>query len=117
MNQFTPLIVGVIALTLGSILGYYARQSIAKKQAGTLEAKIQQKVSKAKEDSEALITEAKAKAEVVIDRVRKEVDARRTELSQTEQFLLKKESVLDQKVSDFEIEQKGFQEKVEKLKR
>ncbi|MFH1582195.1 MAG: ribonuclease Y [bacterium] len=116
MNQFIPLIVGVIALTLGSILGYYARQSIAKKQAGTLEAKLQQKVSKAKEDSETLLSGAKAKAETAIEKAKKEIDTRRSELFQTEKLLLKRESALDQKVSNLETEQKEFQEKVEKVK-
>ena len=49
MNQYTLLIAGLAALIVGSVLGYYARQSIAKKQAGTLEAKLQKKVLKAKE--------------------------------------------------------------------
>ena len=41
MNQLIALLVGVFALGVGAILGYYARQSIAKKQIGTLEERIQ----------------------------------------------------------------------------
>jgi len=116
MNQFILLIVGIVALAVGSVLGYYARQSIAKKQAGTLEAKLQKKVLKAKEDSEAILTEAKKKAEQILEEAKKEIDSRRYELLKTERLLLKRETVLDQKLSNFEKDQKEFQEKVEKLR-
>jgi len=116
MNQFIPLIVGVITLTMGSILGYYARQSIAKKQAGTLEAKLQQKIAKAKEDSEALLADAKVKAEAATENTKEEINTRRSNLFQTEKLLLKRESTLDQRVSNLETEQQEFKEKVEKVR-
>ena len=97
MSQFIPLAVGIVALFIGSILGYYARQSIAKKQAGTIEAKLEKRVSKAKEDSETIISEAKAKAEEVLEKTKKEIDSRRYELFQAERLLLKRENILDQK--------------------
>ncbi len=116
MNQFIPLAVGMIALVLGSILGYYARQSIAKKQAGTLEAKLQKRVTKAREASDEILTTAKQKAEETLEATKKEVDGRRYELLKIEQFLLKRESTLDEKLSSFDKDQKEFQEKVEKVK-
>ena len=116
MNQFIPLMVGVVALAVGSVLGYYARQSIAKKQAGTLEAKLQKRVSKARETSETIISDAKLKAGEVLEKTKKEIDSRRYELFQTERLLLKRENALDQKISNFEKDQREFQEKVEKVK-
>jgi len=116
MNQFIPLIVGLVSLAIGSFLGYYARQSIAKKQAGTLEAKLQKKVLKAKQDSDVILAEARQKAQNFLEGTKRAVDARREELFKTEQLLLKREDVLDQKLSDFELDQKDFETKVEKLK-
>ena len=116
MSQFIPLVVGVVALFAGSILGYYARQSIAKKQAGTLEAKLEKRASKAREDSETIISEAKVRAEEILGKTKKEIDSRRYELSGTERLLLKRGNILDQKLSDFEKDQKEFQEKIEKVK-
>jgi ribonuclease Y len=116
MNQLILLAVGAVALGIGAVLGYCARQSIAKKQAGTLEAKIQKKVSQARETSETILAEAKQRAEQVFERTKKEVDSRRSQLYKTEQLLLKRENSLDQKLTDFEKNQKDFQEKVEKLK-
>jgi ribonuclease Y len=116
MNQFILLIIGLLLLAVGSVLGYYARQSIAKKQAGTLEARLQKKVLKAKQDSEEILTEAKKKAEQILEAAKKEIDERHSEVLKTERLLLRRESILDQKLSTFEKAQKEFQEKVEKLR-
>ncbi|MDD5144639.1 MAG: ribonuclease Y [Candidatus Pacebacteria bacterium] len=116
MNQFLILGLTMVALAMGTTLGYYARQSIAKKQAGTLEAKLQKKVEKAKEDSEALQSEAKAKAEGILEKTKKEIESRRYELFKTERLLLKRENILDQKMSHFESEKSDFQGKVEKVR-
>ena len=116
MDQFILLLVGVFALALGSILGYYARQSIAKRDWKTIEAKLQKRILRAKEDSEQIFSEAKEKARNLIEAAKIQEDQRRTELLKTERLLLKRENVLDQKISEFERKQKEFQEKVEKLR-
>ena len=106
MNQFILLIIGAVSLAIGSILGYFARQSIARRDWKTIEAKIQKRIQKAKEEASQIFEEAK-----------KERDGKRRELLKTEEILLRRESILDRKISGFEIEQKEFREKVEKLKR
>ena len=116
MNQFIPLLVGIFSLALGSILGYYARQSIAKRDWKTIEAKLQKRILKAREDSEQIFGQAKEKARNLIEAAKTQEDQRRTELLKTEQLLLKRENILDQKISDFERKQKEFQEKVERLR-
>jgi len=116
MNQLILLIVGVLVLVLGAVLGYFARQSIAKKQAGTLEAKLQKKVLKAKEDADALVIETNKKAEQILEKTKKEVDDRRYELLKTERLLFKRENSLDEKNSTLERKENEFQEKVEKVK-
>ena len=40
----------VLALVLGGVIGYYIRQNLAKKRAGTLEAKLQKRVIDVKEE-------------------------------------------------------------------
>jgi ATP-dependent 26S proteasome regulatory subunit len=47
----------------------------------------------------------------------KEEDQRRQELLQTERLLLKRENVLDEKISIFDKKETEFQDKVEKLKK
>ena len=116
MNQFILLIVGIVSLSSGSILGYYARQSIAKKQADTLEAKLEKKVLKAKQDSETIFHQAQEKAQELLDKTQSETRERRAEVLKTERFLLKRENSLNQKLSNFEKEQKDFEGKIKKLK-
>jgi len=116
MNQFTLLIVGIIALTLGSILGYYTRQSIAKKKAGTIEQTLQKRLQKAKETADSILSEAKERAQKILKTAKEETGQRHSELLKTERLLLKRENLLDQKISDFELKQKEFQERVEKLR-
>jgi len=103
-------------LTVGSVLGYYARQSIAQKQAGTLEAKLQKKVLKAKQDAELILSDVKQKAQQILEGAQKEIDERRYEVLKAERLLLRRENVLDQKLSVSERNQREFEIKVEKLR-
>ena len=110
------LIIAVIFLGIGSILGYFARQSIAKKQVGTIEEKIQKRISQAKKETEKIFSQARQKASEILDTAKREEDKRRRGLAKTEQLLLKKESVLEQRFSNLEDKQKEFVLKVNKLK-
>jgi len=117
MNQILLLFIGILFLTIGSVLGYYARQSIARKQFGTLEEKIQKKIVGAKNEAQAILAEAKTKASRVLERVKRDIGQRQEGLLQAEQLLLKRESSLDSKFSLLEQKEKEFQEKVQELKR
>ncbi len=116
MDQFIPLLAGIVSLAVGAILGYYARQSIAKKQIGTIEERIQKRVSQAKKETELILSEARQKASGILDSAKKEEGQRRRELLETERLLLRRENILDKKISRLDQEEKEFQEKVEKLK-
>jgi len=116
MNQFIPLTVGIVSLSVGSVLGYYARQSLLKKRAGTLEQKLQKKISQTKIQAEQILTEAEEAASQIREKTKKEIDTRRHGLLKTEKILLKREQVLDKRISQFEEQRREFQAKVEKLK-
>lgn len=103
-------------MATGSVLGYYVRQSIAKKRAGTLEAKLERKVQQVKEETSALIKKSEARASDIISRAQQEVDERRREFLKAQQILLDRESLLDTKITAFEQKEKDLQEKGEKLK-
>ncbi|MCH8049019.1 ribonuclease Y, partial [Patescibacteria group bacterium] len=72
MDLLTLLIVGLISIVVGSILGYYARQSIAKRRAGTIEQKLQKKTAQTKEEGEQIIEEARIKAKEVFKDAKEE---------------------------------------------
>ena len=67
--SFGLLAVGILALAAGSVLGYLARQSIAKKQLGTAEGKVNKMLKDAESQAQDTLLAAKNKAvEVLEDR-------------------------------------------------
>jgi len=117
MTELFPLTVTVLSLLVGSILGYYARQSIAKRDWKTIEAKLQKRIQKTKEEAEKILGEAKEKAKNLIETAKIQEDQKRADLLKVEQVLLKRQHIFDQKISDFEKQQRDFQEKVKRLRR
>ncbi len=116
MNQFILILTGIICLGIGSVLGYYARQSIAKKRAGSIEQKLQKKISQAKNEGDAILKKAQEKAESITGQAQKESDQRRRELLESQQILLKRENLLDKKISLLEEKEKEIHQKAEGLK-
>ncbi len=116
MDQLISLIAGIVCLGIGSILGYLARQSIAKRSYRTIEAKLQKKVDKTKQEVEEITKEAKVKAEEIISAAKKEEDKRSQRLLKTEQVLLQRENILDTKLTKLEAKEKELQTKVNKLR-
>ena len=110
MTEILALILSVVCLMVGSVLGYYARQSIAKRKADTLETHLQKRIDEAKSKSQSIISEAKEKADQILEKIKREEDKRREELLKTERFLRKKDSVLEEKAS-------VLREKVQELNR
>ena len=103
----TPIFLVVFGvLVLGVFLGYVLRQSLARRQAGTIEQRLQKKVAAAEKEAEELLSKTK-----------KEEQERRKALFETEQLLLKREAGLDQKLSLYEEKEQEFFAKVEKLKK
>jgi ribonuclease Y len=117
MDQIILLtIASFLALASGSVLGYYVRQSIAKKRAGSLEERLQKRVIQVKEDTTAAIKKAETKATEIIDKAQKEVDERRREFLKAQQILLDREHLLDTKITGFEQKEQDLKDKVDKLK-
>ena len=116
MNQITLLFVVVLVLSGGAVLGYFARQSIAKKRRGTIEAKLQKKISQTKKEAEEIINEAKEKANNLVSDSQKETEERRKELLGAEKTLYKRERVLDEKISNLDRREKDFDLKVKELR-
>lgn len=106
----------VISLLAGSFFGYYIRQIIAKRRAGTLEAKLEKKVQEAKEQTAKLVKESETKAADIIEKAQKDIDQRRKEFLKAEQVLLDREKILNEKISSFDKKEADLEGKVEKVK-
>lgn len=116
MSQLLLLFVAFFALAIGAVLGYLARQSIARRKIGSIEEVIQKKTSQARQESETIVSNAKQKATQILEAAKKEEDARRQDLLKTERLLLRRENVLDEKITGMEQKEKDFSLKVEKLR-
>jgi ribonucrease Y len=116
ITQLTHLILGCVGVAIGSILGYFARQSIARKQIGTIEERIQKKLKQAKEEAEDIIGRAEKNAKTTVDKARREERERRSELFKTEKFLLKKEGRLQRENSQLEDQKKEIFKKADEIK-
>lgn len=117
MDYFFPFFVGIFSLVLGSILGYYVRQSLAKKKADTIEIKLEKKIVQARNQAEEILRKAKSEAAKILEKIQNEEITRRKELLQTEKLLLRREKILEEKISNFEKKEKEFENKIEKLKK
>ncbi len=116
MTLLIYVIISVFALAAAAVLGYFARQSIAKKQLGTVEEKLGKMISQAKAEAENILNESRNKAQKLVENIQKETEQRRQEIFGAEGMLLKRESLLEGRINQMEDREKLFMEKVEKLK-
>jgi ribonuclease Y len=111
------LVASFLALAIGSILGYYARQTVAKRQAGTIEQKLQEKIAEARREAEELLEKAREKSRQILDAAQRELNERKKEVLRTEQLLLKREEALDKRIVQLEERERAFGKQVEELKK
>ena len=104
------------ALIIGSVLGYYTRQTIARKQAGTIESKLNKMVSDAKEEAKETLLKAKEKSGKILEEIKEQERARQTQLTRMEERLLNKEQSFDQKSNQLEKEYLDLKVKVKKVR-
>lgn len=116
MTGLISLLMATISLIAGSILGYLTRQSIAKRQANTAEAKIDKLISEAKTQAQEIILKAKDKAVKALNEIKEEELRREEEFRRMRQRQEKKEEILDEKDRKIEKEQGELLLKVEKVK-
>lgn len=116
MSYITLVAAGVAILVFGSLLGYYTRQLIAKRNYNTVEARIQRKIEKAREEERRIMKEVSEKASQIIESTKKETDERNIEMLRREKILLKRENLLNQKYVDYERKERDLNQKIDKQK-
>jgi ribonuclease Y len=103
-------------LAIGSILGYLARQSIAKKQVGTIETKLEKMTEEAKREAKDVVIKAKDKAIKILEEAKREQKEREQQIMRLEDRLERKEQNLDTKTQEVEKKYADILEKAEKVK-
>jgi len=115
--SFSLLFAGILSLTAGSVLGYLARQSIAKKQIGTAEGKMNKMLNDAESEARATLLTAKDKAVAILEDAKKEEQKRQDQIFRLEKRIESREETLDKKLSEVERGRDLLIKKAEEIKR
>ena len=116
MEYLGYIIVVIVALSLGSFLGYLARQTIAKKQLGTVESKLNKLIEDAKQEAKETLFKAKDRAVQIIEEAEKEEKERKQQVIKMEERLEKREENLDRKTEETDKKLQELTEKIDKVK-
>ena len=114
--SISTIVLIALGMCAGAILGYLARQSIAKKKIGSIEAVLKEKIEEARQKEEQIINSAKEKASHFLETAKKEETDRHTQILKMEDRLLKKEEILERRQSDYERNARDLEAKIEKVK-
>ncbi len=117
MNPLIFLVpAGFLALAVGAIFGYFARQSIARKKADRIETILRKKIDQVKKETEESIAKAKTRAVQIIKNAENEVEEQRRELFKGQKLLISRENLLTEKDASLDEREEEFNKKVDKLK-
>ena len=114
--NFAFIVIGAGALVAGSILGYLSRQGIARKQAGTIEAKLAKMTEGAKREAKEVVILAKDKAIQILEQAKQEQKDREQQIMRLSDRLERKEQSLETKAQDLEKKYAEVVAKAEKVK-
>ncbi len=117
MSLIVAIVVSVLGLSIGVGVGYYLRLIISLGKKGSMELEIKQTMLAAKEEAQAIVEEAKKKAEGKVAESTLETKKKEEEWKSTENRLIKKEAVLDTRQGDIDKEIEAIKLKVEEIKR
>lgn len=115
--SLTILAIAMLALAFGAILGYWTRQTIAKKQLHTAEGKATKLVEEAGQKSQELLIDAKNKAVNILEEAKKKEQERENQIIRSEERLEKREEVLDRKMEEIDRGRIALERKAEEIRK
>ncbi|OGI25139.1 MAG: ribonuclease Y [Candidatus Moranbacteria bacterium RBG_13_45_13] len=115
--SFGLLFIGILSLAVGSVLGYLARQSIAKKQLGTAEGKVNKMMTEAESEAQSTLLAAKNKAVEILEEVKREEKKRQDQIFRHEKRIESREEMLDKKLNELERGKDLLIRKAEEVKK
>jgi len=111
------LAAALMTLLIGVLLGYFVRQTIAKKQLQTAEGKIEKMNEEAEKKIQEITLTAKNKAVEILEQAKKQEKERENQILRTEQRLEKREETLDKKIEELENGKQLLERKAEEIKK
>lgn len=104
------------ALVVGACIGYVVRRALVTQQAAKAEEKTKEILGTAEEKAKKVVLEAEHKAADLLSDARKEEKERKQEVVNLEQRLIRREELLDKKLTTITNDEAGLKTKAEALK-
>lgn len=103
------------AILFGLVAGYFIRQALAVRRSSSVEQKIKQQIKEAQTEAKDIVLTAKNKAAEMFDELKRDDNDRKARLNITEERLVKKEEVLENKVIDLEKKESVLKTELSKI--
>ena len=116
MQPWIAVVIGVAALMIGSLIGFFIRKKIGESKIGSAEAEAKRILSESSKDADArkkeILLEAKEETLRLRNETERELKERRAEVSRMERRLNQKEENLDKKTENLERKTEQLEEKL-----
>lgn len=113
--KIVALIAGLVGL-VGAAIGYYLRLIISLGQKGSMELEVRQMMLSAEEKAKKIVLEAETKSVEIMGETKKDAKEKEEKFKFTEDRLVKKESLLDQRQIDLDKEEAHIKQKIVEVK-
>jgi len=114
--NLTILIIGLFCLVIGALLGYYTRQTIAKKQLNTAEGKASKMIEEAEKSAQEILLDSKSKAVNILEEAKKKEQERENQIMRLEERLDRREETLEKKIVEIDKEQDILRKKADEIR-
>lgn len=111
----TSIVVAIVGAVIGILAGYFLRYVVALAKKKSLEIEVKQAHIQAKEEAQAIIEKAEAKAEEIISEVKSKEAKKEDEFKQTNDRLFKREEQIEKRQQIVETELATIKQKAEEL--
>ncbi|MEI8223879.1 MAG: ribonuclease Y [bacterium] len=110
------ILTDIIAVILGIIAGYYVRQIVARFQKRSLETNVKELMLRAREDATRITEDADRRAEHRLHELRNLEREHEIEFKKNKDFLVKKESLLDARQMEIDVNYEDLKKKIEEVR-
>ncbi len=114
--DMTILLVGTGLIALGAVFGYFARQTMAKRELSTAEGQAAKMLEEAKRKAADLTLEAQNKAVSILDESKKESKAQEEEVREQKRRLEKREEQVDRRLEEAEKDKEKLIRKADEIR-
>ncbi|MEI7750318.1 MAG: ribonuclease Y [Candidatus Moraniibacteriota bacterium] len=112
----STFLIGAAALAVGAVLGYYARQSMAKGSLATAEGQAEKMMKEAEKKVADITLDAKNKAVGILDEAKRESQMKDEEFREQKRRVEKREEQLEKRLEDTDRERQSLLKKADEIR-